>query len=232
MKHWTAIFLLTALFAGCSEASIKDYWHVHSLDYSDIEAAEDQFACFAEEAVAAPVEDALDALDVLFDQMKKDEVAYYIYTDWINGAFYNPLSPCRNAILYSKAVERLETDGVLSESECAPYRQKRTWITYNQAGQPAALPPGIFDGRRTLVLILDLSCSSCQDALATLSAAPEWAEVRRVAICCGYGPEPDVPGWDYFIPVDATDVFDPKMTPVYFVVSAEGTVEKSYSFVI
>ena len=164
--------------------------------------------------------------------MKKDEVAYYIYADWMDSAFYHLLSPCRNAPLYAKAVDRLTTDGVLSESECAPYLQKRTWITYNQEGQPATLPDGILDGRRTLILILDPGCPSCKEALTTFSNAPEWADVRRVAICCGYGPQPDVPGWDYFTPEDATDFFDPQMTPVYFVVSTEGTVEKSYTFAI
>lgn len=230
MRRWAAIFLLAALFAGCRNAGIRDYWRAHSLDYSDIEAAEDQFARFAEEAVAAPEADAIAALDVLFDQMKKDEVAYYIYSDWLDGAFYNPLSPCRNAALYAKAVERLTTDGILSESECAPYLQKRTWISYNQKGQPATLPDGILDGRRTLVLILDLSCPSCKEALDTLTASSEWKDVRRVAIGCGYGPRPDVPGWDYYFPEDASSVFDPRLTPVYFVVSAAGTVEISYTF--
>ena len=232
MWRGAVIFLLAILMAGCRGGGIKDYWHVHSIDYSDIQAAEDQFALFAEEAVAAPEAEAMASLDVLFNKLKKDEVAYYLYTGWIDGAFYNLLSPCRNAPLYGKAVERMAADGILSGEDCERYRQKSRWIRFNREGDAATVPGDILDSRRTLVLVLDPGCPSCREALTTLAANPAWTEVRRVAVFCGPATPPDIPGWEYFFPEEAPDVFDPHLTPVYFVVSAEGTVEIPYTLAL
>ena len=232
MRRWSVIFLLVALFSGCREGGFKEYWNVHSIDYCDVDAAKEQFGIYAEQAVTVPKAEALASLDVLFDKLKKDEVAYYLYIGWINGAFYSLLSPCRNAALYAKAVERMSTDGILSEDECEPWLQKSRWIQFNREGAPATIPGFVQDGRRTLVLVLDLGCPSCREALTTLASDPQWTEARRIAIGCGRGPEPDVPGWGYYFPEDAADFFDPQLTPVYFVVSTEGMVEKPYTLAL
>lgn len=231
MRRWTAIFLLTALLSGCQEGGFKDYWNVHSLDYSDVGAAERLFADYAEQAVAAPEADALASLDVLFDKLKKDEVAYYLYSRWMDGAFYSLLSPCRNPALYAKAVERMVSDGIFAEDECVPFVRKSNWIRFNREGAPATLPGVALDGRRTLVLILDPGCPSCREALTALAAETEWVDVRRIAICCGLEPAPTVPGWDYYFPENAAEVFDPQLTPIWFSISADGTVETSYTLV-
>jgi hypothetical protein len=49
---------------------------------------------------------------------------------------------------------------------------------------------------------------------------------------CGYGSAPDVPGWEYVYPENANSVFDIHMTPVYFVVAADGTVESGYTLAL
>ena len=146
----------------------------------------------------------------------------------MDGAFYSLLSPCRNAALYSRAVDRMLSDAVLDRNDCEPFLNKRDWIQYNRPGTPATVPGYAFT-EPTLVLVLDLSCPSCRKALETLSQDPAWAEVRRVAVCCGYGPHPEVPGWDYLFPEDAATVFDPHLTPIYFLVAADGTVERGYA---
>lgn len=232
MRRMVSIFLFLTLLAGCREAGVQDFWRTHSIDYSDVNAAQDQFAIFAEKAVAAPEADALAAIDVLFDRLKEDEVAYYLYTDWIDDAFYHLLSPCRNAAVFAKAVERMAVDGILSEGECAPYLQKAGWIQFNQEGTPATLPVVVPQGMRTLVLVLDLGCPSCREALTVLAGKPEWADCRHVAIGCGPGARPDVPGWEYYFPDNATDIFDPHLTPVYFVVSPDGKVEIPYALAL
>lgn len=228
MRHLTEMILCLALLAGCQASYLKDYWSTHSIDYKDIEAAENQFADFAEKASAAPVEDALSALDALFAQLQQDTVAYYLYSDWMNGAFYHVLSPCRSVALYSGAVDHLVTDGIFSPAEYAPFLQKKEWIQYNQEGAPAFVP-GVSFTSRTLVLVLDQGCPSCQESLSALSGKPEWADARKIAVCCGYGPAPDAEGWEYVFPENVRVVFDPQMTPVYFTVSADGKVETSYT---
>lgn len=230
MRNW--ILLLSILpIISCSEQGVRSFWKTHSIDYTDIDAAQEQFADFAELAVAAPEKEAIAALDVLFDQLRKDEVAYYIYADWMAGAFYNLHSPCRNAQLFNRAVERMEKDGVMTVGACEPFIRQRNWIGYNRQGTQADVPGVTFD-RRTLVLVLDLGCSSCREALEKLEADPRWKDLRHVAVGCGYGSVPDVPGWEYFTPDNATEVFDPRLTPVYFVVSPEGIVEQPYTIAL
>ena len=230
-RTFTAVLCLV-LLAGCQAPGVRDFWNTHSLDYSDIHAAEDQFADFAELAAAAPEADALAALDVLFDQLKRDTVGYYVYSEWMDGAFYNLLSPCRNAALYGKAVERMVADGVLSPGECDPFLQRREWIGYNLEGTKAIVPGCTGFDTRTLVLVLDLGCPSCREALEKLSADPQWSGVKKMAVGLGYGPEPAVPGWEYLFPENGTAVFDIHMTPVYLVVAADGTVESGYALAL
>ena len=232
MKRLTAAILCLALLAGCRAPGVGDFWNTHSIDYSDIHAAEDQFADFAELAASAPEEDALAALDQLFDRLKQDTVAYYIYSEWMDGAFYNLLSPCRNAALYGKAVERIAGDGILDTNECGPYLQRREWIQYNLEGTKAVVPGWAGSDARTLVLVLDLGCPSCREALEKLSADPQWSDVKKLAVGLGYGPEPAVPGWDYLFPEIGPAVFDIRMTPVYFVTAADGTVERGYTLAL
>lgn len=227
-----ALLLSLALLFSCGRPGVKGYWDAHGLDYSNVLLAQDRFGEFCERAVAAPREEARKELDHLFDLLLQDTVAYYLYTEWIGSAFYSPLSPCRNAVLFSQAVQRMVQDGVLNQDECEPLIRQREWALLNIPGEPALVPGVALDGRRTLVLVLDLSCPSCREALELLAASPEWARVRRVAIGCGEGPQPAVPGWEYVFPDNAAAFFDPQLTPVYYVVSPDGTVEASYTLVL
>lgn len=229
MKHFSTVVLCLALFAGCQAPDVSTYWNTRNIDCSDIRAAENQFADFAELAASAPEQDALAAMDILFDKMKKDTVAYYIYSEWMDGAFYTLLSPCRSVALYSKAVDRIVADGILTASECEPFLQKREWIQYNLAGTKALVPGLAGFDTRTLVLALDLGCPSCRKALETVAADPQWDGMKKVAVCLGYGPQPAVPGWEYLSPENGSTVFDIHMTPIRFVVAADGTVESGYA---
>lgn len=228
MKYAAQVILCLAFLTGCRASGIGGYWNNCPLLDNNLSICEERFADFAELAVASPQADALAAMDALFDRLKQDTVAYYIYSEWMDGAFYNLLSPCRNATLYTKAVDRIVADAVLSTAECEPFLKKRQWIGYNLPGERAAVPgcPSFTD--RTLVLVLDLSCSSCRQALEKLSSEAQWAGIRHLAVCCGYGPHPDFPGWDYVYAENPSAVFDPGLTPIYFIVAADGTVESGY----
>ena len=217
---------------SCHRQGVRDFWKNHSIDYSDIDAAQEQFADFAELAVAASEKDALSALDNLFDQLRKDEVAYYIYADWMAGAFYNLLSPCRSPQLFSRAVEHMVKDGVMTDGACESFIRQRDWIQYNRKGCPATVPGLSPDNIRTLVLVLDLGCSSCREALEKLGADSRWTGLRHVAVGCGYGSVPTVPGWEYITPENASVVFDPRLTPIYFIVGPDGLVEEPYSLAL
>lgn len=229
MKRASFILLGILLLLACGRQGIRYYWDTHSTDYADIRAAEDQFAAFAELAVEAPEKEALAALDRLFDQLKQDEVGYCIYADWMAGAFYSLYSPCRSPLLFSKAVDRIVADGIVPNGLYEQWVRQRGWIQYNQVGEPATVPGLITFEGRTLVLLLDLGCPSCRAALEVLGADTRWAACRHVAVGLGFGPEPDVPGWEYLHTEESAAVFDPHLTPVYFVVAADGTVEIPYT---
>lgn len=226
-----ALFSSLAILSGCQRSGIQAYWDKYKFNFDDIQKEEDHFADFATLAINSPKKDSFKAIDRLFDKLAKDEVAYYVYTSWIDGVFYSVLSPCRNADLYSKAVDRIVTDGVLTESECEQYKRKREWIGYNQTGTPATLPGVSVNGESVLVLVLDQGCPSCRLALNSLASKPEWADIRKIAICCGYGPAPAADAWEFYLPPNASAVFDPQMTPVFFVVDEDGNVETEYQFV-
>lgn len=232
MKRLGLCLLAILSLAGCRhDSTLLTYWKDVPLLEDDIRVSEDRLARFAELAVQAPEKDALSAMDLLFDRLKEDEVAYYVYIEWLDAAFYSILSPCRNAVLYAKTVDRLAADGILTGPSLEPYLRKREWIGYNLPGEPAMLP-GVSVRERTLVLVLDVGCSSCRDALILLADQPEWADVPRLAVCCGYGATPTVPGWEYITDPGTSAAFDPKLTPVFFVVAADGSVESTYALAL
>jgi len=211
-------------------AELTGFWKDKTLLEEDIRISENLFADFAELAAKAPAEDAKAALGLLFDRLKaEDEVTYYIYSGWMEGAFYNPYSPCRNINLFTYAADRIASDGILSQDECAPLLQKREWMNINKKGEMAAVPQADLAGRSTVVLVLDLSCPSCRKALVSLLDRPEWNDHRHIAICCGEGPMPKVPGWEYQTMKNYSVIFDIKMTPCYYVIDAAGIVTQPYA---
>jgi len=231
-----AILNCVMLVSGCHSAgngpgaAISGYWKDKTLLEEDIRVSQNLFADFAEIAANAPFEEAEAALGLLFDRLKaEDEVAYYIYSEWMEGAFYNPYSSCRNVGLFTYAVDRIVSDGVMNPDEYAPMLQKRDWMNINKEGETAVYPQADPQGRSTLVLVLDLSCPSCREALTRLREKPEWNDARHLAICCGDGSIPEVPGWEYQTMKDHEAVFDIKMTPVYYVIDGSGVVTQSYT---
>lgn len=221
-----------SLLLGCSNNTLSQFWKGVPLLEEDIRVSEERFADFAELAVASPEKEATAALDALFDRLREDEVAYYVYAAWIDGAFYSVLSPCRSAVLYSYAVNRIVKDGVLNQDECRPYLKRRDWICYNVEGAPATIPGVILNGKRTLVLVMDLSCPSCRKALDVLSQDSAWNGVRKIALGIGYGSIPEAEGWELYTPENAAEFYDVHISPVYYVVSPDGIVELSYTAVI
>lgn len=228
MKRLAVILLLLVSLTGCRDARVRYFWCTHSIDYSVVDSARSQFIDYAALASLADTSVARASIDRLYDKLKKDEVAYYLYTEWVEGIFYHPFSPYCSEPLYSRAVERMGVDGVFSEDECLPYRQRLAWMRLNREGESAVVPGVTLDGQRTLVAVADLGCHSCIEVLDSLATDGKWADVRRVAISCGHGPEFPLQGWERVLPKRTRDVFDTRYAPFCFVVSADGVVESSY----
>ena len=217
------------LFSGCKNTGGKAK---PPLLEDDIRVSEDRFAEWAEGIVKLPRQEAFASVDALFERLRKDTVAYYVYSDWIVSAFYSIQSPCREPGIFAYAAQKIITDGVMNSDECSQFARLMEWALANREGEKAVIPAPVAPGQRTLVLVLDLGCPSCRAALDKLSNAPEWKDTRKIALGLGRGSLPDAPGWEFHLAENGDAVFDIHMTPVYFVASPDGTVEKSYTLVL
>ena len=232
-----ASLALTAVLAvSCGTPSVKGYWSRHTPDITDIRAAEDEFAAFAELAAKADEQDARAEIDRLFDLLKSDEVAYYVYTDWVVTAFYSSASPCRSCPLFVYSMQRVLSDGIVDGYDAELYSRFVTACRTNHIGDRLTLP-SIFDrtgkqitfesGQPTLFLVVDLSCHSCISALESLKDKHQ--EARHIALCRGHGRFPEIDGWEYYFAEDTDSVYDISAAPFYFISDEDGVITETYT---
>lgn len=236
LSYAAAALLLAVLTVSCKTPSVKGFWDRHTPEISNISAAEDEFAEFAELAVAAPEQDAKEEIDHLFDLLKADEVAYYVYTEWVVRAFYSSASPCRNCPLFVYSMTRILGDGIVDGYDAELYSRFVTACQTNHVGDKLVLPSlsdrvgnsiSIDLGQPIIFLVIDLSCPSCLKALEKL--AGEHPEARHIALCSGYGGFPKVEGWEYFRVHETEGVYDVSAAPFYFIANADGIIEETYT---
>lgn len=230
IKYTLAVLVL--MLAACTaNNNISNFWKdadIAALE-SDFDGAKKRFTEFAELTLKAPAGDAEKALDVLFDRLAADEVAYYVYAEWCEGAFYNILSPYHDNGLFEHVAARIEADGIITDG-IERIRSVRRYNSLNLKGQQIALPedltlpdggPVVFPGGEELtVLVLNPSCRSCAPALKALAGAPG----RHIAICFGSREVPSVPGWEYCFSADIRRFFDTEAAPFWLAADADGTV--------
>lgn len=232
MHRLLSVIIVLSILTGCRATGIRGFWDNVPLMEQDLRVSEDKYADFAELTLKVPVEDALAEFENLYGRLRQDTMSYYLYSEWLEEAFYNIYSPCRNAALFSRGVEHLIADGIMPADEYEPFVRKRDWMQLNLKGERAVVP-GIETGcGRLLVLVLDITCPTCREALTSLGSNPDFADARHVAVCYGHGFQGEDPGWEFVFPENFTSFFDSQMTPVYFVVNETGEVEQSYSLAL
>lgn len=232
MQRLLSVIIVLSILTGCRETGIRGFWDEVPLMESNLRVSEDRYVDFAELTTKVPAEDALAEFDNLYERLRQDTMAYYLYSEWLEGAFYSIYSPCRNAALFSRGVEHLIADGILAADEYEPFVRKRDWMQLNLKGERAVVPGVETAGRCTLVLVLDITCPTCRQALTTLGSNPDYAGARHIAVCYGQGSQSGIPDWEFVFPENFTSFFDSQMTPVYFVVNETGEVEQSYSLAL
>lgn len=224
------IALLAILFTGCTGGNgIATFWDNVDVTVTEdnYDSTQDRFAQFAELLVKAPLPEAADALEPLFCKLRGNEVDYIIYSQWMEYAFHNYFSPCRNPEIFGAVVKHISDDGILSEDEVERLQNISAQDRFNNPGEPCTLPRGIEPAGNTLYLVLNLDCRTCRQALASLAGAHP--EAAHVALCFGWSPAPDVPGWEYLKPEGMNEVFELDAAPFWFLTAADGTVEIPYS---
>jgi len=222
--------LLTLLLASCEDRSgIVTFWDEIDVTVREgqVQEAEDRFAGFAELALDAPVEDATEALGRLFKRLKDDEVSYYIYAGWMEYAFHNLYSPCRNLDLFSYAVERIAEDEILSKEEISRLQRLVEYDNLNLQDYPCRVPEEAETDGAAFYLVVDLDCRSCLSALKAL--ATEYPQTEHIALCFGYGRFPDVPGWRFTRPAGMNDFFELEAAPFWFLKGDDGLIEIPYN---
>lgn len=222
--------LAFALLAGCSAGGgISSYWDDVDLKVteSNYSAGEERFARFAELLVKAPEKEADKALEALLDRMKEDEVTYYVYSNWIESAFHNYFSPCRNPRIFGNAAQRFAEDGILSPEEAERLLDLAAKDRLNRPGEPCVVPEGAEADREVLYLVLNLDCRTCLQSLAALTC--EHPEAEHIALCFGYSPIPEATGWKYIKPEGMDSIFELEAAPFWFLKAADGTVAIPYS---
>lgn len=232
-----AVAMMAACVAvSCNTSLVKGYWKHHTPDITDIRAAEDEFAKFAELAVAAPEQDAKEEIDHLFDLLKADEVAYYVYSEWVVKAFYSYSSPCRNCPLFVYSMTRILGDGIVDGYDAELYSRFVTACQTNHIGSKLVLPPlsdrlgnsvSIDPGQPILFMVVDLSCSSCIKALEKMACVRP--DARHIALCSGTGFFPKVGGWEYLRSHETEGIYDVSAAPFYFIANADGIIEETYT---
>ncbi|MBO4475586.1 MAG: hypothetical protein J5737_02515 [Bacteroidales bacterium] len=238
-KHFApfAVAILALIVSCCTSTSgVAGYWQKHDVTVteSNYREAEDCFAEFAELAATAPLEEGLAALDTLFNHLLADGVSYYVYSEWMVSAFHSILSPCRNPVLFAKAVERLSSDGIMSRGEVAPLMELAAKDMLNAPGSPCTLPeltdadgsPAPWSpGSETVFVLVNLDCATCVGALNALGGEPG----EHVALCYGRTPAPEISGWEYRYSNRLGEIFDLEAAPFWFSVDAAGKVRTAYS---
>lgn len=231
-----AAALLVVCAVSCKTPSVKGFWDRHTPDITNIQQAEDEFAQFAELAVAAPAQDAQKEIDHLLNLLKADEVAYYVYTEWVVRAFYSSASPCRNCDLFVYSMERILQDGIIEGYDAEVYQRFITACKTNRVGDRVTLPVlrdargetvDLEPGKPTLYMVVDLSCPSCLKALEKY--AGEYPEALHLALCSGPGRFPEVEGWTFYRAVDTESVYDVSAAPFYFLVNSDDIIEIPYT---
>ena len=218
------------MLASCNTGgSLATYWNGEDVKVTETNyaAAEERFAKFAELLVKASPEEAEGALEALIDMLKEDEVTYFVYSEWFESAFHNYYSPCHNFALFETAVKRMAADGILPREEVERLQRLAAQDRLNQPGDHCTLPDGAEADGAALYLVLDLDCRSCREALAGLAGTHPEAE--HIALCFGYSPFPDVPGWRFLKPDGMKEIFELEAAPFWFLTSADGTVRIPYS---
>ena len=231
-----ALVAAAAIFSGCRDLSgVRGYWYSRTPDISNYSAAEDEFAEFAELAVAASLKDANYAVDMLLKKAAEDEVTYYVYTDLISRAFSLIASPCHNCDIFVHAADNILSKGILSPYSSEEYRTSREFCLLNRLGEKVLLPQVIRDGapvdiplvQRTLFLVVDQDCSTCRKSMSILSR--QWSDLSLVALCYGRGPLPEEPLWDCYHISRDQKILDVRQGPFWFISSDKGTIEVTYS---
>ena len=249
--------VLAAVCSCASPAQeLSTYWDGHdfsSLDgFSDIKAAEDKFDGYIDLLSKVPHEEAVANLRSFLDSAAQNVVAYMVWSGWFEPYFHANQSPYKNDELFVAWLDKVLEDNVIDDGGMMEHlSQMRAVMEKNQEGSPIEdvclrdctgsefMLSEIIE-KESLILLVDANCPSCISSLE--ENIKEYNNVNLIAVLVEGGsfhiqnirqqlPEDVVEKWTLVCCSNRRleeASYDVSNLPTRLVVSADGTIVKSY----
>ena len=251
------VALLVTLCVACSGrvTSPLGWWDDFNPEVvmEDVTAAEKDFMEWSEALLVADTATQKLAVEEFVEALAKDEVCYYIYTEWAGNYLYGLASPVRNEYAFEQILRGIATDERFEMADRSFIPQLLEILTHNRVGDRAErlnmlTPEGEmvalsdFEGQRVLLLVVDTTCPSCVDMMKSveqsreITRAAQYQELALVVVAMGQRPESIADfansnterGWQTFCTGrgDLERAYhDLDASPVLYLIGADGTVE-------
>lgn len=226
MRKLLPLILAAMCLSACTGQDIRHYWDEREVSISDYSKSAEAFGEFAALAAKAPLSEAVQALETLYDRIQDKEVEYIIYSEFTETAFHNYYSPYRRPELFQAMVERIAADRILSKEDIARLQQMAENDRLNLPGAPCVLPGGLEAEGNALYLVLNLDCRTCLQSLNGL--VNKYPKAKHIALCFGWGEVPKAEGWEFLHPQGIDKCFDSEAAPFWFLTDGAGRIKVPY----
>lgn len=249
--------LLATLCVACGNrvASPLGWWDEFNPEVvmEDVTEAERDFMEWAKALIVADTTTQRIATEEFVAALAKDEVCFYIYTEWACNYLYGLGSPVRNEYAFGQILRQIVADERFATTDRNFIPPLLDVLDHNRVGEGVEelnmLDPqgGLrsladFDSQRLLLLIVDTTCPSCIDMMQSVEQsdaimrAVQHQELSLVVVAMGQSPESIAEfatsnterGWLTFC-TGRGDLkrahFDLNSSPVLYLIGEGGVVE-------
>lgn len=219
----------------------------------NVTEAEKNFMEWAEALLGADTATQQLAIGEFVEALAKDEVCYYIYTEWAGNYLYGLGSSVRNEYAFGQILRRIDADERFAEADRRFISRLLGILSHNRVGERAEeldmvdengefVKLSDFEGQRVLLLVVDTTCPSCIDMMQsvehnnTVMRAAQYQELTLAVVAMGQRPESIAEfaksnaerGWRTFCTGRGNleeAYYDLDASPMLLLIGADGTVE-------
>lgn len=220
----------------------------------DLKKAEKQFFDFAKKLSKADTTTAYQAMGDFMKRASVEESSYLTYYEVALACFLSPYSPAHSEGLGGFIAKQALADGIISGGQIKEAERVVKFSQRNRLGQQAseaalrslnsALNAALAGTPDTsiytllqnsqngiLLLLFDPSCRSCSELMNKVQKDPRAKNLELVAVTKNRNVNmldalaADYPQWNFYLATSQTaDSYDFSRTPLYYIISKEGTV--------
>ncbi|MBO7300683.1 MAG: DUF5106 domain-containing protein [Tidjanibacter sp.] len=211
MKHLSIItlaFVLLLTACGGEKRRVVGYWDDFNAEavLDNVTEAEADFREWCELLLKVDSLTQQSAIEELVAKVCVDEVCFYVYTEWAMSHLYGLWSPLRNEYAFEHLLRTLLANVDAAQDNSREFARLLDILTHNRVGEEALdfdmfSPEGErgklsdYRGERVVLLLVDITCPSCVDIMASVEAQreimalAERGELTLVAVAVGQVPE-------------------------------------------